>query len=103
MTMKTNRYLIVLLTLAACGHATVPQPPSPRALVHGIVPAPAAWEPIPQDTFTLATNAIIVAQGGAEAERIARYLADLIGNTVASTPRVLSAADTTRSRVTLRS
>lgn len=100
--MKANRCLIVLVTLAACGHAaTAPERPSPRAPVHNVIPAPAGWEPIAQDTFTLATNAIIVAQGGPQVERIARYLADLIGNTVESTPRVLTAADTTRSRIEL--
>lgn len=100
-----RNFAISLLLVAACGHApTEPGKPTPHkvfATAHNIIPAPATWEPMITDTFTLATNAIIVATGGPEAERIARYLADLIGTTVESTPRVLAAPDTTKSRIEL--
>ena len=100
--MKSYKFVMIAVALAACGHAPAAvEQPTPRASVHQIIPAPATWEPAAADTFTLATNAIIVAQGGAEAERIGRYLADLIGTTTASTPRVLTAPDTTASRIEL--
>ena len=95
------------LALAACGHApSAPEPPAPRppamaALSHNIIPMPATVERPATDSFTLALSAIIVAQGGAEAERIGRYLAALIGNTRESTPRVLTVADTTKSLIEL--
>ena len=69
--------------------------------MHHLIPAPATWEPAFSDTFTLEPVSIIVAQGGPEVERIARYLADLVGTTAESTPRVLPAPDSTRSRIEL--
>ena len=103
--MKT-RYLLIIAALAGCrpyvpAPPTPTPPPPPRIATHDIIPAPASWEPVLADTFTLRLNAIIVAQGGAEVERIARYLADLVGTTVESTPRVLTAPDTTQSRIDL--
>jgi hexosaminidase len=67
---------------------------------HNIIPVPAAFQRLAGDSFTLATQSIIVAQPG-EAQRIGRYLADLIGTTAESTPRVLAAPDTTRSVIEL--
>ena len=69
--------------------------------MHNIIPAPATFERAATDTFSLEPSAIILVQGGAEAERIGRYLADLIGTTMQSTPRVVTAPDTTRSRLEL--
>jgi hexosaminidase len=94
--------ILVLAAVAACA----PQPahievPAPRALQHAIVPVPATIEFMQADSFTLATSAAIIAQGGAEAERVARYLAALIGTTVESTPRVLTARDTSQSIIEL--
>jgi hexosaminidase len=92
------------LVLAACGSAPKPGGPAPRRAAEAqfaVIPIPSVLEPNPADTFTLETNAIIVAQGGAEAERIGRYLAELIGTTRESTPRVLGAPDTTRSVIEL--
>ncbi|HEX6558460.1 MAG TPA: beta-N-acetylhexosaminidase [Longimicrobiales bacterium] len=105
-----NRRSCALLTLllAACTQAprkpVTPAPPPPAAPAPAqltVIPVPAVVESSPADTFTLATNAIIVAQGGAEAERMGRYLAELIGTTRESTPRVLTVADTTRSVIEL--
>ncbi len=99
--MKSHNYLMLVISLTACTHGSPPEKPAPRpATAHNIIPAPATWQPVIADTFTLETNAIIVAQGP-EAERIGRYLADLIGTTVQSTPRVLPTPDTTRSRIEL--
>ena len=98
--MKRILFTSLAVLLGAC--TARPERPTPRpAISHNIIPAPAFWEPAPADTFVLATNSIIVAQGGPEVERIAAYLADLIGNTARSTPRVLTAPDTTRSRIEL--
>ena len=105
--MTISKYLILIAVMAACGAPTTPTPqtPTPQPIratpTHNIIPAPASWQPQLADTFVLRPNAIIVAQGGADVDRIARYLADLIGNTAQSTPRVLSTADTTTSRVEL--
>ena len=100
--MRTFTCLLLAVGLAGCGRAASgPQQPSPRPVTHNIIPAPATWQPVVTDTFTLDINAAIVAEGGPEAERIARYLADLIGTTVQSTPRVLAAPDTTKSRIEL--
>lgn len=94
--------MAILVATAACA----PQPahievPAPRALQHAIIPVPASLEFVEADSFTLATSAAIIAQGGAEAERVAHYLAALIGTTVPSTPRVLTAPDTSQSIIEL--
>ncbi len=100
--MRKFPVFLVAVTALACGHAPATlQKPSVPALTHSIIPAPMTWAPAISDTFTLETNAIIVVQGGSDAERIGRYLADLIGTTIQSTPRVLPAPDTTRSRIEL--
>src|SRR5688572_175241 len=110
--MKNSKYayLFVAAALTACGPASpapqmpAPQTPAPRPIdppTHNIIPAPVSWQPQLADTFVLRPNAIIVAQGGFDVDRIARSLADLIGNTAQSTPRVLSTADTTTSRIEL--
>lgn len=93
--------LCFALLVAACTHGgpgTVKPRPAP---LHTIIPVPVTVERVASDSFTVSTTAAIVAQGGPEAERIARMLATLIGNTRESTPRVLTAADTTRSIIEL--
>ena len=94
--------LALLLALAGCRPAPVPTAPIPiRTMpLHAVIPAPASVDAA-ADSFTLAVNSIIVARGGAEAERIGRYLAGIIGNTKETTPRVLTVADTTSSVIEL--
>jgi hexosaminidase len=93
--------LVVLILTAACAPSATQAPvPRPIVLEHTVIPAPAAYQALTGDSFTLATRSIIVAQPG-EAERIGRYLAGLIGTTVESTPRVVATADTTRSVIEL--
>jgi hexosaminidase len=67
---------------------------------HSVIPVPAAFDALDADSFTLAINSIIVAQGP-DAERVAHYLAALIGNTSETTPRVVARADTTQSVIEL--
>src|SRR5687768_6239219 len=113
--MSTRLILIAAFAIAACGPAarpepsaptpsptpTTPTPPAPAPPLHLVVPAPVAVELVGTDTFVLAPQAIIVAGGGAHAERIGYYLAGIIGNTRESTPRVLTTADTTTSIIEL--
>ena len=98
------------MILGGCAHTpTAPAPPSPQPVKHvriapgghDIIPVPATFEQIPGDTFTLDLNSIIVAQGGAEVQRIAGFLASLIGTTRETTPRVVTVADTTKSVIEL--
>ncbi len=60
-----------------------------------VVPMPLSVKMVPGDSFTVDTaTAIVVGRGQAEAARIGRVLARLIGTTKESTPRVLMAPDT---------
>jgi hexosaminidase len=103
--MWTRAILFFALGVSACAPArpepAVPTPPAPLAPLHLVVPAPVTVEPIGTDTFVLAPQAIIVASGGAPAERIGQYLAAIIGNKRETTPRVLVAPDTTKSVIEL--
>jgi hexosaminidase len=59
---------------------------------HRIIPNPSTVEFTPADTFHLGKETrIFFDAGDAEAERIGGFLADLIGNTVETTPDVLEA------------
>jgi hexosaminidase len=82
------------LVLGACASAG-PRPPAAPAIepvLHSVIPVPARIDIAPADSFTIdSTTTIVVAAGDAEAERIARYLAALIGNTREWTPKVLAA------------
>lgn len=85
--------------LAACGRTTasIPsQPPTPgtQPLAHHVLPLPASIEVMRADSFTVAGGMpIIVAPGDAEATRIGRYLAALIGTSADTiAPRVVEAS-----------
>ena len=68
--------------LAGCGSEE-------KAPEHSVIPNPNFFELTPGDTFRLGDETLITFDGGAEeAERIGRFLADLIGNTVESMPEV---------------
>jgi hexosaminidase len=65
-----------------------PQPPP-----HHLIPVPVAVQFVPGESFTVDSATVIVVQpGDAEAARIGRYLAALIGTTPAWTPRVVADA-----------
>lgn len=100
--------LLLIAALSACGHApapvavNMPAPrPAPAPARLSIIPMPATLEQTAADSFMLLTNTVIVANGGTDAARIAHYLAELIGTTTESTPRVLAAGDTSRSVIEL--
>ncbi len=97
---KTTTALAFILALAACGRGPVRTPEPLPVREHTLIPLPATLDPLDADSFVLATSSIIVAQHP-EAQRIGRYLAALIGNTVESTPRIVEVADTTRSVIEL--
>lgn len=99
-----NKTLLALtLVVAACAHPAktpTPRPTTPPTQLSqgtlAVIPIPVSMQPMSGDSFTLATNSIIVANGPG-AEGIANYLAQLIGTTRESTPRVLNTPDTTKS------
>jgi hexosaminidase len=87
------------LALAACGGAAAtPDPaaaPMPRTVQHALIPLPASLEFGAAGDFTVdSTTTIVVEPGNAEAARIGRYLARLIGTgpSPAWTPQVVEAA-----------
>jgi hexosaminidase len=89
--------VLTVLALTSCSKATdVRSPtgaPAPRAPLHSLIPVPASVQLTPADSFSLIpTTDIYVESGDAEAARIGRYLAELIGTAVDSVPpRVLVA------------
>lgn len=94
--------LIGALTFVGCASTTkAPTPPAPQPLAHAVIPNPVSLEVTAADTFTLTARTAIVARGGADAERVARFLASLIGNTKETTPRVLTEPDTSTSVIEL--
>ena len=61
---------------------------------HTIIPAPASADLSPNATFALTeASQIVIDTGDAEIARVARYLAALIGNTVETTPDVVTAGE----------
>ncbi len=88
--LKPLRHLLPLLVLAAGGcQEVVPGEPSPE---HTIIPNPSSIEFTPGDTFHLTEGTrIFFDAGNEEAERIGQLLADLIGNTVETSPEVAEA------------
>lgn len=105
--MSIRSILLAAFAISACGPAAqpdlTPTPVAPPRVIpiHSVIPVPVAVELLGNDTFVLAPQAIIVARGGPAADQIAQYLANLIGNTRESTPRVLSSPDTTKSVIEL--
>ena len=101
--------LLPFLALAGCGragpHPTTPAPhplpateaqrpaPAPEPpLPHTVIPAPVRIEVSATQSMMLDTTAVIVVPlGSEEAARIGRYLAELLGTTVSTTPRVVPA------------
>jgi hexosaminidase len=58
---------------------------------HPVIPNPTSLELSPEDTFHLGEDTrITVDEPNGEAERIGRFLADLIGNSVETTPEVVA-------------
>src|SRR5690349_9716676 len=97
----------LLVVAAACGRparapTTAPTPkPSPTAAARAhptpaLIPAPSSVELTPADTFTIdSTTAVVVTSGsGPDAERIAGYLATLLGGPLAPPARTLAAGET---------
>lgn len=100
--------ILLITLLAACAHSPAPAPlPAPQPLPKSVpsalsvIPMPVTLQQTVADSFILSPNAAIVVSGGADVERIGRYLGDLIGTTTESTPRVIAARDTTRSIIEL--
>ncbi len=102
--------LLPFLALAACGRAQLPPTSvAPRPLPtmepaqgaaatplplppHTIIPAPVRIEVSATQSMVLDTAAVIVVPAGSEeVARIGRYLGELIGTTVSTTPRVVAA------------
>jgi len=76
---------LLVLALAAC------EPPPPE---HVLIPAPALFERATADTFFVtADTPIVFDSGDAEGQRVARFLAALIGNTTETTPDVVPSDD----------
>lgn len=96
-TRATVFLLLAALSLAACGgvpEMTAPANLFPTAPAHSIIPAPASVEFSPAGAFIIrAEIQIVVEPGNAEAMRIGRFLADLIGNSVETTPPVVEAGE----------
>lgn len=100
---RRTSHLVAALALAAsaCAPAARSAPPTPapapaaRTDGAALVPVPVSMTLVPADTFTLDSTAVIVVRSSEqEAARVAEFLARLIGNTVASTPKVLVQAAT---------
>jgi hexosaminidase len=95
-----HRYvsLGIALVAAACGRPRPPRPPEPAIArpAHSIVPLPVSVQMMPADTFTVdsATVVVVATGAGAEAERIAGYLAYLLGGPLAPPARTLGAGET---------
>jgi len=85
------------LVLAACGPTPAPVRPAPAApaVRHAVIPAPAAINFEAGEGITLSprNTVILVAPGDADADRIGRLLAERMGMSVETTPRVLTAAE----------
>ena len=84
-----------MLVGVACGRpapTTAPTPAVPTRPVHAIIPMPSSVQITPADTFNIdSTTTVVVASGaGAEAERIAGYLAMMLGGPLGHPARTLS-------------
>jgi hexosaminidase len=94
--------LILLVAAAACApHPATPGPtPSvnPPGPPQSIIPAPTSVEIMPADTFTIDSTTAVLFSPGGEAERIANYLANLLGGPLAPPARALGAGETPPSR-----
>src|SRR3982750_1733324 len=87
----------------ACGRrkpvtapVTAPIPAVAARPAHAIVPVPSSVQISPADTFTIdSTTAVVVASGaGPDAQRIASYLATLLGGPMAPAARTLAEGET---------
>lgn len=94
--------LLYAFSVAACGGggagvsttpsaATSPEPePAMTTTPHTIIPAPVSADLSETERFTLTDETqIIVDSGNADARRIGGFLAEIIGNTVETTPQVM--------------
>ena len=92
----TAPYPIVAMCIAACTISPESVPQSQRYspdIEHSVIPVPAAIEFTGQGTFSVGEmTQIVVDAGNEEVVTIGRMLADLIGNTVETTPEVIPAA-----------
>jgi len=84
-----------LLVVAACGRRQPPNPLQPVAvarLPHALVPTAASVQLVSADTFTVdsATTVVVASGSGAEAERVAGYLAYLLAGPLGRPARTLS-------------
>lgn len=105
--LATVLFLAAAVSLSACSapeavvqepapDARTPDLPLPTAVSapHTIIPLPASADLSPDETFALTeASQIVVESRDAEVERVARYLAALIGNTVETTPDVVAAGE----------
>lgn len=92
----------VVLALAAC-RSTEPAaeapsetetaaPPSAEAAPHAIIPVPASVNLAPEGAFVVTEHTqVVVDAGDAEAARIGRYLAEIVGDGVETRPAVVEA------------
>ncbi len=94
--------LVAIAVLASgCARAARPGAPTPPGIppitahpAAALVPQPLSVQLTLSDSFTVAAGAeILVGAGQAEAARIGRYLAQLIGTTKESTPAVVMGSD----------
>ena len=97
-TMRRAALLGVVVAGGACGRGRRPGPLQPIAMpapIHAIVPMPSSVQITPADTFTIdSATAVVVASGaGAEAERVAGYLAYLIAGPLGTPARTLGAEE----------
>lgn len=80
---RVRRSMVALVLLLVTGCAARPD--------HAVVPVPASIRVAEGDSFMVDTSAAIgVVSGGEEAVRIAGYLAEIVGTTPESRPRILA-------------
>ena len=92
---RLTRTLVLAICVSACGRrpTTPVTPVTPPAAhpTHAVVPLPASIQIIASDTFAIdSTTAVVVSSGTTpDAERIAAYLATMLGGPTAPAPRTL--------------
>jgi hexosaminidase len=96
---RLTRTLVLAICVSACGRrpTTPVTPVTPPAAhpTHAVVPMPASIQIAPNDTFAIdSTTAVVVSSGTTpDAERIAGYLATMLGGPTAPAPRTLGTGE----------